>query len=165
MIWSDLASTSLANTTSRSIADASFHLLLEGLCRGNVGYIVMCFLLISMLPGILVVTDEIAILAAGSHVHVAAMLAVVSIFGNVGGAIGRTIASSVWSDVLPNRPRQYVAAEDLLSLHKICDAMGKQLPIPLIRRRLSQSSMRVKTRCLGSYSSVLLSGLLVLSAC
>jgi hypothetical protein len=48
----------------------------------------MCFLLISMSQGILVVTNEIAVLAAGSHEHVAAMLAIVSIFGNIGGVIG-----------------------------------------------------------------------------
>jgi hypothetical protein len=48
----------------------------------------MCFLLISMSQGILVVTNEIAVIAAGSHEYVAAMLAIVSIFGNIGGAIG-----------------------------------------------------------------------------
>jgi hypothetical protein len=88
MIWPDLSSTSLTSTTSRNLADASFHPVLEGLCRGNVGYTVMCFLLISMSQGILVVTNEIAVLAAGSYEHVAAMLAIVSIFGNIDGAIG-----------------------------------------------------------------------------
>ncbi|KAI4663928.1 uncharacterized protein J4E88_010778 [Alternaria novae-zelandiae] len=101
------------------------------LAPGNTGYIIMCFLLISVSQGVLVVTDEIAILAAGSHEHVAAMLALVSIFGNIGGAIGLTIAASIWSDVLPSRLRQYLPTEELPNLHKIFGDLAKQLSYPI----------------------------------
>jgi len=101
------------------------------LAPGNTGYIVLCFLLISVSQGVLVVTDEIAILAAGSHEHVAAMLALVSIFGNIGGAIGLTVAASIWSDVLPSRLRQYLSPEELPDLHKIFGDLAKQLSYPI----------------------------------
>ncbi|CAG5179538.1 uncharacterized protein ALTATR162_LOCUS9336 [Alternaria atra] len=98
---------------------------------GNIGYIVMCFLLISISQGVLVVTDEIAILAAGSHEHVAGMLAIVSIFGNIGGAIGLTVAASIWSDIVPDRLKQYLPAEDLHDLRKIFGDMKTQLSYPV----------------------------------
>jgi len=101
------------------------------LAPGNTGYIIMCFLLISVSQGVLVVTDEIAILAAGLHEHVAAMLALVSIFGNIGGAIGLTIAASIWSDVLPSRLRQYLLTEELPNLDKIFGDLAMQLAYPL----------------------------------
>lgn len=68
---------------------------------GNVGYIVMCFLFHSVSQGILVITDEIAILAAGGHENVAASIAIVSIFGSIGGSIGLTISGIIWQDVFP----------------------------------------------------------------
>ncbi|KAI4674819.1 uncharacterized protein J4E84_010425 [Alternaria hordeiaustralica] len=101
------------------------------LAPGNTAYIIVCFLLISVSQGVLVVTDEMAILAAGSHEHVAAMLALVSIFGNIGGAIGLTIAASIWSDVLPSRLRQYLPTEELPDLHKIFGDLAKQLSYPI----------------------------------
>ncbi|KAI4940315.1 hypothetical protein J4E86_010949 [Alternaria arbusti] len=101
------------------------------LAPGNTGYIIVCFLFISISQGVLVVTDEIAILAAGSHEHVAAMLALVSIFGNIGGAIGLTIAASIWSDVLPSRFRQHLPTEEMPDLHKIFGDLAKQLSYPI----------------------------------
>jgi hypothetical protein len=80
---------------------------------------------------VLVVTDEIAILAAGSHEHVAGMLAIVSIFGNIGGAIGLTVAASIWSDIVPDRLKQYLPAEDLHDLRKIFGDMKTQLSYPV----------------------------------
>lgn len=97
----------------------------------NVGYIIMSFLFISISQGVLVVTDEIAMLAAGSHEHVAAMLAIVSIFGNIGGAIGMTIAASIWSDTVPDRLVRYLPSEDLPNLNKIFGDITTQLSYPM----------------------------------
>ncbi|KAF2258812.1 transferase family protein [Lojkania enalia] len=97
---------------------------------GNVGYIVMCQIFISISQGILVITDEIAILAAGSHEHVAVSLAIVSIFGSIGGAIGMTIASSIWQDIIPKRLMEYLPAEDLPNLLFIYGDIETQLAYP-----------------------------------
>jgi hypothetical protein len=91
----------------------------------------MCVLFISVSQGVLVVTDEIAILAAGSHEHVAAMLAIVSIFGNLGGAVGLTVAASIWSYVVPDRLMRYLPAEDVPKLEKIFGDMTTQLSYPI----------------------------------
>ena len=97
----------------------------------NIGYIIMCFLFISISQGVLVVTDEIAMLAAGSHEHVAAMLAIVSIFGNIGGAIGMTVAASIWSNIVPDRLVRYLPSEDLPNLNKIFGDITTQLSYPM----------------------------------
>lgn len=68
---------------------------------GNIGYIVMCYLFHSISQGILIITDEIAILAAGGHENVAASIAIVSIFGSIGGSIGLTISGIIWQDIFP----------------------------------------------------------------
>jgi fucose permease len=97
----------------------------------NIGYIIVCVFFISVSQGVLVVTDEIAILAAGSHEHVAAMLAIVSIFGNLGGAVGLTVAASIWSYVVPDRLMRYLPAEDVPKLEKIFGDMTTQLSYPI----------------------------------
>ncbi|KAL8760710.1 MAG: hypothetical protein Q9184_003112, partial [Pyrenodesmia sp. 2 TL-2023] len=47
---------------------------------GNVGYIVMCQIFISFAAGTIIICDEIAIMAAASHQHVAVVLAVLGMF-------------------------------------------------------------------------------------
>ena len=54
----------------------------------NIGYIVMCQIFISFAAGTLIICDEIAIMAAASHQDIAAVLAVLGMFGNIGGEIG-----------------------------------------------------------------------------
>lgn len=48
-------------------------LLIHFRAPGNVGYIVMCHMFISISQGLLVITNEIAILAAGTHENVASL--------------------------------------------------------------------------------------------
>lgn len=98
---------------------------------GNIGYIVMSFLFISISQGLLIITDEIAILSAGSHEHVAAMIAIVSIFGSIGSAIGYTIAASVWTDVIPKRLMEYLPEQDLPNLVMIYSDIMTQLSFPM----------------------------------
>ncbi|KAG9381346.1 Siderophore iron transporter mirB [Pyrenophora tritici-repentis] len=51
----------------------------------NVGYILVCQIFIAIAQGVIVICDEIAILATVSHEHVAVCLAVLGIFANTGG--------------------------------------------------------------------------------
>jgi hypothetical protein len=59
------------------------------------------------------------------------MIAIVSIFGNIGGAIGLTIAASIWSGIVPERLARYLPAEDLPNLRKIFGDMTTQLSYPM----------------------------------
>lgn len=97
----------------------------------NVGYVVMCQIFISIAAGIIIICDEIAILAAGSHQHVAVCIAVLGLFGNMGGAIGATVASAIWQNTLPNKLMEYLPEEDLPNFLAIYGDLATQLSYPI----------------------------------
>ncbi|CAM1509773.1 Fc.00g001080.m01.CDS01 [Cosmosporella sp. VM-42] len=99
--------------------------------ESSVGYIVMCQIFISIAAGTIMVCDEIAILAAASHQYVAVCLAVLGMFGNIGGAIGLTVASAIWQDIFPRRLMKYLPAEELPNLNKIYANISTQLSYPI----------------------------------
>ena len=97
---------------------------------GNIGYIVMCQIFISFAAGTIIICDEIAIMAAVSHQHIAVALAVLGMFGNIGGAIGLTISAAIWQDVFPNRLAKYLPASELPNLLLIYEDITTQLSYP-----------------------------------
>jgi hypothetical protein len=97
----------------------------------NVGYLVMCIIFIAVGQGVIVIGAEIAILAAASHVHVAVCIAVLGVFSSVGGAIGFTVASAIWQDIMPKRLMEYLPAEDLPNLLMIYGDLTTQLSYPI----------------------------------
>lgn len=97
----------------------------------NVGYILMCQIFIAIAQGAIVICDEIAILATVSHEHVAVCLAVLGIFANTGGAIGLTIASAIWQDILPKKLMEYLPPEELPNFLMIYGDISTQLSYPM----------------------------------
>ncbi|KAF2001390.1 siderophore iron transporter mirB [Amniculicola lignicola CBS 123094] len=99
--------------------------------NGNIGYIVMCQIFISVAAGVVIICDEIAILAAASHQHVAVCIAVLGMFGNIGGAVGLTIASAIWQDVFPKKLMELLPVEDLPNFLFIYGDITTQLSYPV----------------------------------
>ena len=97
----------------------------------DVGYIVMCQIFISFAAGIIIICDEIAIMAAASHQHIAVVLAVLGVFSNIGGAIGLTIAAAIWQVVLPTQLAVYLPASELPNLPLIYEDIETQLSYPV----------------------------------
>ncbi|OAQ98306.1 hypothetical protein LLEC1_03594 [Akanthomyces lecanii] len=98
---------------------------------GNIGYIVMCLIFVGIAAGTIIVCDEIAMLAAGAHQYVAVCLAVLGMFSNIGGAIGFTVASAIWTNTLPNKLLEYLPEEDLPNLVMIYADLNTQLSYPI----------------------------------
>lgn len=98
---------------------------------GNIGYIVMCLVFIGIAAGTIIVCDEIAMLAAGAHQYVAVCLAVLGMFSNIGGAIGFTVASAIWTNTLPNKLLEYLPEEDQPNLVMIYADINTQLSYPI----------------------------------
>ena len=94
---------------------------------GYICYIVMCQIFISFAAGTIIICDEIAIMAAASHQHIAVVLAVVGIFGDIGGAIGLTVSAVIWQDVFPKKVAQYLPASELPNLLTIYGDISTQL--------------------------------------
>ncbi|PVH89957.1 MFS general substrate transporter [Cadophora sp. DSE1049] len=98
----------------------------------GIGYIVMCQIFMSFASGILIICDEIAIMAAASKQQFFAVsIAVLGLFGSFGSAIGLTISSVIWQNILPNKLAQYLPAEDLPNLIMIYADITTQLTYPI----------------------------------
>jgi MFS family permease len=96
----------------------------------NVGYIVMCQIFIALAGGTLVICEQIAALAATTHQYVAVVLAVESMFANVGGAVGQTIAAAIWTGVFPKKLAEYLPPESQGNLTEIYGSLPVQSSYP-----------------------------------
>jgi len=64
----------------------------------SVGFLVMCQVFISFGGSIFILIQQVAVLAAVDHQHVAAALALLFVVGNIGGAVGATISGTIWTN-------------------------------------------------------------------
>ncbi|KAG8672845.1 hypothetical protein FPOAC2_06256 [Fusarium poae] len=98
----------------------------------SVGYIIMSQLIIAAGSGSIMITAEIAILAAVSEQqYFAIAIALVSMFGSIGQAVGLTVSSAIWQDVIPRKLAEYLPAEDLPNLPIIAADIVTQLSFPV----------------------------------
>lgn len=97
----------------------------------NIGYIVMCQLFISIAGGTIIICDSIAAMSAASHQHVAVVVAVDSMFAQIGGAIGLTISAAIWQGIFPVKLAEYLPASEIPSLSEIYGDLTVQLSYPV----------------------------------
>lgn len=97
----------------------------------KIRYIVMCLIFVGFASGAIIICDQIAAMAAASHQHVAVVLAVEAMFSEIGGAIGLTVAASIWQDVFPKKLAEYLPAEELPNLATIYADLTTQLMYPM----------------------------------
>ncbi|EHK96266.1 putative Siderophore iron transporter mirB [Glarea lozoyensis 74030] len=93
----------------------------------NVGYLVMCQIFMAFAAGTIIICDEIAIMAAASHQHIAIVIAILGVFSSIGGAIGLTVAAAIWQDVFPKKLAEYLPPEELPNLPLIYADIVTQL--------------------------------------
>ena len=65
------------------------------------GYVIMCQIFIAFAGGTIVVTQQIAIMAAVGPENIAVALALQALFTAIGGAIGTSISGAIWTSTLP----------------------------------------------------------------
>ncbi|KAL4904356.1 hypothetical protein BDW74DRAFT_168397 [Aspergillus multicolor] len=84
----------------------------------NIGYQIMCLVFLSISGGILTITPQIAAMSSAVHQHIAAVVAVLSMFSSIGGAIGATVAGVICYPVgTPTRiaiQRAYSDAQEMM---------------------------------------------------
>ncbi|KIH90965.1 hypothetical protein SPBR_00395 [Sporothrix brasiliensis 5110] len=95
--------------------------------NGYIGYIVMCQIFISFGGSIFIMIEQLAILAVVDHQHVAAVLALLYVVGNVGGAIGNTISGTIWTNTFADALEMYLPAEAMDKIEDIYDDLDTQL--------------------------------------
>ncbi|KAL5338241.1 hypothetical protein BJX70DRAFT_398954 [Aspergillus crustosus] len=103
-------------------------------------------ILISLAAGAIMVADEVAILAtvattappestSSDKTGVGTSLAVLGIFGNIGAAVGLTIASALWQHIFPSRLERYLqdssSSVSKGELDAIYSSISTQLSFPV----------------------------------
>jgi predicted MFS family arabinose efflux permease len=96
----------------------------------SVGYICLCSVLMGVAGGTMILCMQVAVMAASSHNDYAAMLALLSLFGNVGGAVGNSISGAVWTNTLPRQLQHFLPAADLPDWAFIYEDLETQLSYP-----------------------------------
>lgn len=92
----------------------------------NIGYIVMCQIFIALAGGAIVITEQIAAMAATTHQYIAVVLAVEAMFSSVGGAIGSTVSTAIWTGVFPGKLAAYLPESELGNLTTIYGSIDVQ---------------------------------------
>ena len=95
--------------------------------RQNIGYLVMCQIFISIGGSIIIICEQLAVLAAADHQHVAAVLALLYVVGNIGGAIGNSISGAIWTNTFGQALEKFLPEADLPDLEDIYNSLDVQL--------------------------------------
>jgi len=92
-----------------------------------VGFVIMCQIFIAFAGGTMIICQQVAVLSVASHNDAAAMLALLGVFGYVGGAIGNSISGAIWTHVLPNELQRLLPADTVADWEAIYEDLDLQL--------------------------------------
>jgi hypothetical protein len=96
----------------------------------SVGFVVMSQIFIAFAGGAVVITEQIAAMAATSHQYVAVVLAIEGMFSSIGGAIGGSVSAAIWTGVFPKKLAEFLPAESQGDLMTIYASLSTQLSYP-----------------------------------
>ncbi|KAJ1568936.1 hypothetical protein HK405_012047 [Cladochytrium tenue] len=66
-----------------------------------IGYLVMAQIFIALGNSILIIGDDMAVMAASDHDGIPMLIAIISLWGTVGGAIGNAVATAIYTNTFP----------------------------------------------------------------
>lgn len=124
----------------------------------SVGYLVMCQVFISVGGSIFIIVEQLAILAAVDHQHVAAALALLNVVGTVGGSMGGTISGAIWTNTFPQALGRYLPASEQANLTSIYEDINVQLSYSVgtaARLGIQQAYSYSQTRMLAAGTGVM----------
>lgn len=124
----------------------------------SVGYQVMCQIFISIGGSVFIIVQQVAVLAAVDHRHVAAALALLSVVGTIGGAIGATVSGAIWTNTFPNALEKYLPADAMENFDMIYEDLDTQLSYPVgseTRLAIQQAYGYAQTRMLAAGTGVM----------
>ncbi|KAK7215634.1 hypothetical protein V2G26_003637 [Clonostachys chloroleuca] len=76
-----------------------------------IGYIVMCQIFIAFGGGVLVICEQMTIMAVCSQGEIPSLMAMETMISSVGGSIGSAIAAGMWTGIFPVKLLEYLPAE------------------------------------------------------
>jgi MFS family permease len=93
----------------------------------SVGYLVMCQIFISIGGSIIILCEQVAVLSAAKHQDIASVLAILSLAGWIGGAVGNTISGAIWTNSFSKALERLLPEDALPSLADIYGSLDTQL--------------------------------------
>lgn len=91
------------------------------------GYVIMCQVFIAISGGTIVVTQQLAIMAAAGPENVAVALALQSLFTSVGGAIGASVSGAIWTNTFEGELLRALPDNLKPQADKIYESLATQL--------------------------------------
>lgn len=74
----------------------------------SIGYVIMTQIFVAFAGGPIVICVEMAMMSTVDHQQIAAILAILDLFGSVGSAVGSTVSASIWTGTFPAALRRYL---------------------------------------------------------
>ncbi|CAG8128970.1 unnamed protein product [Penicillium salamii] len=93
----------------------------------SVGYLVMCQIFISIGGAVFIIVEQLAILAAVDHQHVATALALLNVVGTVGGAAGSTISGAIWTNTFYGALESRLPQSAMANIADIYESLDTQI--------------------------------------
>ncbi|KAK3900397.1 general substrate transporter [Staphylotrichum tortipilum] len=122
----------------------------------SVGYLIMCEVFISVGGSIFIIIQQVAILAAVDHQHIAVALALLYVVGTTGGAIGGTISGAVWTNTFRSALERHLPESALPDIDTIYGDLTAQLAFEVgtpERRAIQEAYGYGQTRMLAAGTS------------
>ncbi|OJJ42623.1 hypothetical protein ASPZODRAFT_76468 [Penicilliopsis zonata CBS 506.65] len=91
------------------------------------GYQVMCQVFISIGGSVFIIIEQLSILAAVDHQHVASALALLNVVGTIGDGMGGTISGAIWQNTFPNALRRWLPESAMDNFYDIYEDIDTQL--------------------------------------
>lgn len=96
----------------------------------KIGYIVMTQIFMSLGSGVVVLSEQLTVMAVSDHQHYTAVLATEGLMSSIGAAFGLAIAASIWVGIFPEKLLKYMPIRDLFKLPQIIGDLNIQASFP-----------------------------------
>ncbi|KAJ5730818.1 uncharacterized protein N7483_005326 [Penicillium malachiteum] len=121
--------------------------------NSSVGYQIMCQIFISIGGSIFIIVEQLGILAAVDHQHVATALALLNVIGTIGDSAGYTICTAIWTNTFKKALAHYLpedAMGDLDSIYNSVDVQISYAPGTAIRTAIQHAYAYSEVRLLAA---------------
>ncbi|KAG5927851.1 hypothetical protein E4U42_001693 [Claviceps africana] len=92
-----------------------------------VGYTAMCQVFMALAGGAMILGEQVSVMSVCRHNDVAAVLAMLNLFGNLGSGLGNSISGAIWTNTLPQKLQQLLPASVAADWSTIYDSLDVQL--------------------------------------
>lgn len=91
----------------------------------------MCQILNGIGTGIFATCGQLALMAVVTHQEIAVVMAVYSLFGSIGAALGNAVAGAIWTNVLPGELLKALPADKQDLMPQIYGSLSVQQEWPM----------------------------------